>query len=136
MQSVIVPIFICCVLPIAIVLIESLQRRHRENKRSEILLKAIETNKDINLERIAEAMADRRPRRTPEEIRMRRLLLGCILSLVGLAFVIIALLSWLIGNMPFGADEVVDPMLLAALILPVGISYLIVYFASGKKSGK
>lgn len=136
MQSVIVPIFICCVLPIAIVLIESLQRRHRENKRSEILLKAIETNKDINLERIAEAMADRRPRRTPEEIRMRRLLLGCILSLVGLAFVIIALLSWLIGNMPFGADEVVDPMLLAALILPVGISYLIVYFVSGKKSGK
>lgn len=136
MQSVIVPIFICCVLPIAIVFIESLQRRHRENKRSEILLKAIETNKDINLERIAEAMADRRPRRTPEEIRMRRLLLGCILSLVGLAFVIIALLSWLIGNMPFGADEVVDPMLLAALILPVGISYLIVYFVSGKKSGK
>lgn len=136
MQSVLVPIFICCVLPIAIVLIESLQRRHRENKRSEILMKAIETNKDINLERIAEAMADRRPRRTPEEIRMRRLLLGCILSLVGLAFVIIALLSWLIGNMPFGADEVVDPMLLAALILPVGISYLIVYFVSGKKSGK
>lgn len=136
MQSVLVPIFICCVLPIAIVLIESLQRRHRENKRSEILLKAIETNKDINLERIAEAMADRRPRRTPEEIRMRRLLLGCILSLVGLAFVVIALLSWLIGNMPFGADEVVDPMLLAALILPVGISYLIVYFVSGKKSGK
>lgn len=136
MQSVLVPIFICCVLPIAIVLIESLQRRHRENKRSEILLKAIETNKDINLERIAEAMTDRRPRRTPEEIRMRRLLFGCILSLVGLAFVIIALLSWLIGNMPFGADEVVDPMLLAALILPVGISYLIVYFVSGKKSGK
>ena len=43
MTSVLVPIFICVVLPVSVVLIRAIMNMHTENKRSEVLLKAIET---------------------------------------------------------------------------------------------
>ena len=42
MTSVLVPIFICVVLPVSVVLIRAIMNMHTENKRSEVLLKAIE----------------------------------------------------------------------------------------------
>ena len=69
MQHILIPISICVILPIAVVLIISLQKRNSDNKRAEVLLKAIETNKDIDVDRLTEAMSYNRPRKTPAEIR-------------------------------------------------------------------
>ena len=50
-----VPIFVCCVLPVSIVLIVFGTQMFADNKRAAVLIKAIEANKDINADKLAEA---------------------------------------------------------------------------------
>jgi hypothetical protein len=49
-----VPISVCVVLPVAIVLINALVRVHGENKRTQLMLKAIEANKDVDINKLIE----------------------------------------------------------------------------------
>ena len=67
MTSVLVPIFICVVLPVSVVLIRAIMNMHTENKRSEVLLKAIEANNCIDADKLAQALA--KPRLTPRGLR-------------------------------------------------------------------
>ena len=85
MTGILVPIFICVVLPVAIVLIVFLYNMNSDNKRAQVLIKAIEANKDIDTDKLAEAFS--KPRRSPREILNLRLLRGSIFTLCGLGFV-------------------------------------------------
>ncbi|MDE6125883.1 MAG: hypothetical protein K2G30_02905, partial [Muribaculaceae bacterium] len=67
-----------------------------DNKRAEILIKAIETNNGIDADRLAQALE--KPRKTPREILNLRLLRGCIFSLIGLFFIVIGLVSLSLGT--------------------------------------
>ncbi|MBD5171562.1 MAG: hypothetical protein HDT07_06110 [Bacteroidales bacterium] len=128
MQHILIPISICVILPIAVVLIISLQKRNSDNKRAEVLLKAIETNKDIDVDRLTEAMSYNRPRKTPAEIRNRRLLSGCIFTLIGLFLAILGL-SLRADGWTFGSDNVFIPFMFGGCSMAVGLSFLIVYYA-------
>ena len=66
MEGILVPIFICVVLPVAIVAIIYWERVNNDNKRTQVLIKAIEANNDIDADKLAEALA--KPRKTAKEI--------------------------------------------------------------------
>ncbi len=130
MTGILVPIFICVVLPVAIVLIVFLYNMNSDNKRAEVLIKAIEANKDIDTDKLAEAFS--KPRRSPREILNLRLLRGSIFTLCGLGFVIFGLVG-LANDFTIRMEPVMIPMICGAFCLAVGISYLIVYFVTRKQ---
>lgn len=130
MTGILVPIFICVVLPVAIVLIVFLYNMNSDNKRAQVLIKAIEANKDIDTDKLAEAFS--KPRRSPREILNLRLLRGSIFTLCGLGFVIFGLVG-LANDFTIRMEPVMIPMICGASCQAVGISYLIVYFVTRKQ---
>lgn len=128
--QILVPIFICVVLPVSIVLIFYLAAMNSDNKRAQILIKAIESGKDIDTDKLADAL--RKPRRTPREILNLRLLRGCIFTLLGLVFVIIGA-GILFGGGPYAEAPGLQMIILGAIFLAIGVSYLIVYKTTRKQ---
>ena len=129
MTSVLVPIFICVVLPVSIVLIVFLTAMNSDNKRAKILIKAIEAGNGFDADKLAEAL--RKPQKSPREILNLRLLRGCIFGFIGLGLVIVGLASYACGSL-FSADPVTVPLFLGAPCLAIGLSYIIVYVVTRK----
>ncbi len=130
MVEILVPIFCGCVLPIAIVLIVALRKSNVVNKRSEILIRAIEANKEVDTDKLIEAMKE--PKKSPQELLNARLLRGCMFSLIGLVLIIIGIVGLSIG-ISFTDDEVSAPFIFGGISLAIGISYVIVYFITRKQ---
>lgn len=127
MTSIIVPLGFGVILPVAIVLITSLARINADNKRTKIIIKAIEANKDIDTDRLIESF--KKPVKTDRQILSARLLRGCIYSLIGIALAIVGLTGYLCGA-DFQADQVSIPLIAGGICFAIGISYLIVYFVT------
>lgn len=123
------PIFICVVLPVAIVLIIAFSNIKADNNRTKVFIKAIEAN-NIDADKLAESL--KRPQKTAREILNLRLLRGCIFGLLGLAIITVGLVNLATGS-EFGADPVTVPMVFGGASLAIGASYLIVYFATRKQ---
>jgi hypothetical protein len=126
MVTVLVPICVCVVLPVAIILITSLTKINGENKRAQIILKAIEANKDIDADKLIESP---KPQKSAREILNKRLLCGCIFTLIGAILETVGIVGLACGA-TFVTDPVAIPMIFGGISLAVGISYLIVYFAT------
>lgn len=124
-----VPIFVCVVLPVAIVLIIFLAAMNSDNKRAQILIKAIESGNGIDADRLAQALG--KPKKTARETLNLRLLRGCIFGLSGIALTIVGLINYACGA-EFSADPVTVPLLFGAPCLAIGLSYIIVYFVTRK----
>ena len=122
-SATLVPIFVCVVLPVSVVLITSLTKMNINKSRTQILMKAIEVNKDVDVESLVESL--RRPRKTPEELLNLRLLRGCIFSAIGMVLILAALILLLTGT-PFDSDIIGFTMLPGGLSMAIGISYLLV----------
>lgn len=129
-----IPIFICVVLPALIVWIVFRASMNNDNKRAEVLIKAIESNNGIDADRLADALAKPRKtaRKTAREILNLRLLRGCIFSFIGLGFFATALFA---NSEGIHSDNIVIPMLAGSVSLAIGVSYLIVYFVTRKQAG-
>lgn len=125
-EQVLLPIFICVILPISIILILSYGKIYREKQRTKILIKAIENNADIDVKKLSEAFAAKKQNKTPREILHTRLLRGCIFALVGIAVALYELLY---------SDN--DRLLLVSFcMIGAGTANLIVYFLTRKDAGK
>ena len=112
-------------LPIIIVWLNNRKKINETNQRTQIVLAAIEKNAETDVEDLLKKMA---PQKTLlKEKLLTKLLWGGILTLLGLALTIFG--CYLIAgrgnnNNPF--------TLFGALLLPVGIAFLINYYV-GKK---
>ncbi|MDE6229276.1 MAG: hypothetical protein K2M40_05755 [Muribaculaceae bacterium] len=117
-------------LPIAICWIVFSTRRNLDNKNAEIIMKAIEMNSAIDADKLMSALS--KPRKSPEQIRQRYLLSGCIGTFIGLGAIIIAAICI---NM-YSIKPVVSffIMTVAGISLAVGMAYMTVFFASRKNS--
>lgn len=123
---ILVPIFLCVVLPVSIVAIIYWEKINSTNKRTQILIKAIEANNDIDADKLAEALST--PRKSPKEILNGRLLKGCIFSLTGM----VCLLTEYVGGGVCIAPR--DSLgITGGICLAIGISFLIVYFLTRKQ---
>lgn len=128
MQDILVPIFVCVVLPVAIVAIVFAAAINNDNKRAKVLIKAIESNCGIDADKLAEAL--QKPKKTAREILNLRLMRSCIFSFLGLALCIIGAVSF---YMKAHHQLISFPLLLGALSLAIGLSYLVVYFVTRKQ---
>lgn len=124
-MGILIPISICAILPISIVLIIFLALMNSDNKRAKVLIKAIESGNGVDADKLAAAM--QKPRKTPRELLNSRLLRGCIFSFIGIALIILGILS-LVNGVDFESDPVFIPVMFGSASLAIGISYLIVYF--------
>lgn len=130
MEDILVPIFVCVVLPVAIVLIVFLASMNSDNKRAIVLIKAIESNNGIDADRLAEAF--KKPVKTARQILNLRLLRGCIFTFIGIALCLVGIVSLCMGT-EFAADPVTVPLVFGGASLAVGLSYLVVYFVTRKQ---
>lgn len=129
-SSTLVPIFVCVVLPVLIVAIVYAASINSDNKRSKVLIKAIESNCNIDAQKLAEAF--QKPRKSAREILNLRLLRGCIFSFIGLALCIVGIVSLCMGT-EFSADPVTVPLVFGGTSLAIGLSYIVVYFVTRKQ---
>lgn len=123
-MDILVPISICAVLPIAIVLILAVAKMNAENQRSQIIIKAIEANKDVDTDKLIESL--KKPQKTAREILNIRLLRGCMFTFSGIALAIVGLVNLANGRV-FSSDPVTVPLVFGGISLAIGISYLIVW---------
>ena len=124
---ILVPIFLCCVLPIAVVAIIFRSVSNSENQRARVMIEAINHSDKVDTDKLIESM--KKQPMTPRRLLSLRLLRGLIFFLVGLCFMIY-----------YFVDPLDSSFLLVGLVLAaVGIAYLVVYLATRKsvlKEGK
>ena len=128
MTNVLVPIAICCILPICVVWIIFHAATNGDNKRAGVLIKAIESNNGIDADRLADALA--KPKKSARELLNLRLLRGCIFTFLGVASGVVAAIF---AHTEPEAHIENGFMIASAAFLAIGISYLIVYFVSKKQ---
>lgn len=122
MEEILVPIFVCVVLPVSIVLILALTKINGENKLTKVIIKSIESNNDFDTNKLVETL--KKSRKSPREILNLRLLRGCIFSLLGVVLMIFGLYLQL-------SDNAWDYCyLLGGASLAIGIGYIIVYYVT------
>ena len=125
MEDILVPIFICCVLPLGVVVTVFVASMFHDKKNSEVLIKAIENDPGADVEKLSKLLT--KPQKSPREIRNRRLLLGCIGSMVGLVLIVCGFTAYI-------PDEAQKYYTFGGILLAVGISFLVVYLATRKQA--
>ena len=128
LENVLLPLGICVALPVLIVWIVFRAGIIADRLRSQVLIKAIESNNNIDADKLAEAM--QKPRKTPAERQQMRLMRGCLFSLLGLGA-----LSYAVYLMSLEREDATF-FITAGVCLSVGISYLVVYFIARKEEKK
>lgn len=125
-SEVLITLLVCVILPVGIVFIINYRKINKDNQRAKILTKMIESANDIDGEKLAGLLEDEKEKKqalkTPEEQRISRLLKGCIFTLIGLG------LSLLV----FFAEAQKGFLVIGSISAAIGISFLIVYFVTGK----
>ena len=129
MDEILVPIFVCVVLPVALVLLGVIARRNEVNRKTEVALKSIEAGVPIDPTYF---------KTTTKERSTKRMLLGrltgaLIVSLLGVAFLVLGFFGQSI------VDEELDSFLYffpAGVLLAIGIALFITYFVGKKMLAK
>lgn len=122
-SEVLVPIFLCVVLPCVIVWLTSRTRRHELDRKTELALKAIESGAQIDPNFFSKAA----PAKTIKEKIFGHLTTGCILSALGLALFAVAM---------FGKDTITSSFyvpLVGGILLLLGIAFIVIYFIGRKQ---
>ena len=116
-----IPIFVAVVLPITIVWIVSRTRQNEINRKTEIMLKAIEKGQPIDTDMFK--MEPKKSQSVKAQL-LGRLTGACVTSLLGIAFIIISLLK---GDSL--KDSVSGFMFIpGGILLAIGIALFIIYF--------
>lgn len=128
LAAMLIPVSVCVVLPICIVWIIFKATTNNDNRRAEVLLKALETDKSIDADKIAEAFA--KPKKSAREVLNARLLRACICALIGLVLLVVSIVQITTFNQPIERHK--EVVILGGVLMAIGISYFIVYFVSRK----
>ena len=126
--DVMVPIGICVILPVSIVMLYLRARKHETNKRTEILLAAIEKNAEIDVEDFLAKLAP--PKKSIKQMLLTKLMWGSIITAIGAGAMGYTIYADVMGEMRVGILQ--NCYLFSAPILLVGVAILIVFFVSKK----
>lgn len=124
MDHILVPIGICVVLPVLIVWLVSRTRQNEINRKTEIVLKAIEAGATID----TNLFKNQQDNKTIKERLLKRLTGGCIFTLMGIAFLCIGLYNGATCTEAMSKDSIVMPLLFSGIWFAIGISLLVVFF--------
>lgn len=133
LEDILIPIFICVVLPVMIVWLTTRAATNADNKRAQVLMKAIESNASIDADKLAEAL--QKPRRTPAEMQSRRLMRGVMFTLLGIVAALVAL--WMsLQEAKSDPTGVLFMLIAAGICFAVGVANLTVFYVCRKSEGK
>lgn len=128
LEEVLVPVAICVILPISIVAIVVRKKRHEMNKRTEILLAAIEKNAELDVDEYLRKMSPNK--KTIKERLITKLLCGSIISALGFAVLVYSFWMDNLGGMPTRSLQ--GQYMSGATLLLVGLAIILVFFISKK----
>ena len=128
MDHILVPIGICVVLPVMIVWLINRTRQNETNRKTEIMLKAIEAGATIDAD-FFKTQQDQKGPKTIKERLLKSLTGGCVFTLMGVAFTIIGLVN---RGMAASNDSFTIPCAFGGILFAIGVALLIVFFV-GKK---
>ena len=132
--DVLVPIGICVVLPIIVITLAMKPRRHEIDKKTEVMMKAIENGAQLDPAFFESAAKAGCKEKTVKDKLMGYLTAACVTSAIGLLAGIVLTIVFTSQNFwndePGGATVAILP---CAILLAVGIAFFIVY-AIGKKT--
>ncbi len=129
-----VPIAICCVLPIMIVWLNNRRRIIENNSRTQIVLAAMEKNSDVDIEQLLKKMAPTQKKKLLKEKLLTKLLWGCITLLLGVGLAIFCLCTSFGGGMT--PSNLWFSGFMSTIMIAVGIAFLINYFIGKKMLAK
>ena len=125
MRDIIAPIGICVVLPVMLVWLVTRVRRNEIDKKTEVMLKAIESGATIDSDFFKEAP---KKRKSTKERLLNRLICGCAASIIGAALTAIGIIPWMTLE-----DDTFAPLLIfGGISLAVGIALFIGFFVGRK----
>lgn len=128
-EDILVPIFICVVLPVMIVWLITRARQNETNRKTEVMLKAIDAGATID----ANFFKNPKESITIKERLLKRLTGGCIFSLMGVVFTIIGLVN---RSMALDNDAFTIPVLFGGIFFAIGVAHLVVFFVGRKMLAK
>ena len=132
MEEILIPIGVCVVLPVMIVWLVNRTRQNDTNRKTEIILKAIEAGAPLD----ANFFKAQNDTKTVKERLLKRLSGGCIFALIGIACEIIGIINMIKWDGATSNDSSVVPMVIGGICLAIGISLLIVFFVGRKMLAK
>ena len=126
--SFLVPIAVCCVLPIMIVWLIVRRNMNETNQRTQIVLAAIEKNPEMDIEELMKKISPK-PKLLKEKL-LTKLLWGCLATLLGIGLIGFGI--YLGANHLGGTDDPMTAVCFGLAALGVGIAFLVNY-GVGKK---
>ncbi len=129
MEDIIIPIFICVVLPVTIVWLVARTKQNETNRKAEIMLKAIESGASIDMEQFN---TGKKSPRTIKQDLLEKLNGACITTFMGVAFLAWAVVGYFHPEYTDGRFFNHLAPIAGGVLLAVGIGLFISYFA-GKK---
>lgn len=135
MEDILVPIFICVVLPVTIVWLVMRAKQNDTNRKAEIMLKAIEAGVPVDLEQMN--AGKKKNNQSVKQELLDKLTGACVTTLMGTAFLVLGILRVTIpgfGGTRFFLDHFLLPA--GGVMLAVGIALFISYFVGKKMLAK
>ena len=131
MDKILVPIAVSVVLPVMIVWLINRTRQNETNRKTEIMLKAIESGATIDAD-FFKTQQDQKTPTTIKERLLKRLSGGCICTLTGLALEAIGIVNYI----KWDGDSGVTAMVIGGVLFGIGVSLIIVFFVGKKMLAK
>ena len=131
MDRILVPIAVSVVLPVMIVWLINRTRQNETNRKTEIMLKAIESGATIDAD-FFKTQQDQKTPTTIKERLLKRLSGGCICTLTGLALEAIGIVNYI----KWDGDSGVTAMVIGGVLFGIGVSLIIVFFVGKKMLAK
>ena len=130
--DILMPLGICVVLPVMIVWLVMRTRQNEINKKTEIMLKAIESGATVDTEFFK---SQQRGQKTIKERLLSRLTWGSIFSLIGVVLLVLAIVfanSYAPNGWNFGSSPAPTFAIIGGISLATGLALFAVFFV-GKK---
>ena len=132
MTDILVPIFVCVVLPVFIVWLVTRARQHETDKKTEIMLKAIENGADID----PEFFKTKQSTRSIKQELMDKFTGACVTSFMGSAFLAIGLVNRSNPGMFKGLWFLETALSAGAILLAIGFALFLSYLVSKRTLAK
>ena len=132
--AILVPIACGCVLPIMIVWFGIRKKMNETNKRTQIVLAAIEKNPDMDIEDLIKKISPKKKEQLLKEKLLEKLQWGSIMTFLGMGFIGFSVFQHFAGGMTILALR--EFFLGGAILLGIGIAFLINYYVGKRMLAK
>lgn len=124
---------ICVVMPVMIVWLVSRTRQNETNRKTEIMLKAIESGATIDADFFKDTQ---KKQKSTKERLLNRLIWGCATSILGVGLAVLGIVQCVNWNGTSSNESFVVPLVFAGIFLAIGIALFIGFYVGRKMLAK